>query len=262
MAESFLPKRKHKPRTSLKHYLVFLYGPPKIGKTTFLSKVPDILYLATEPGTAALEVYDLTIASWQDFTDAVDELGAADEASRYKAVAIDTVGILWDLLLADICKRKGWDDINEGGYGEGYTLAKREMNVQISKLRALNKLIVFIAHERREVEVDDHGRKTGATMITCDLPGSARKVFLGQSDFVIRAFLNEAGERSLQLQPVRTSDEYVECGCRGDISRPMPATIPLDFKDFHRAFTKSFGEKKKRNTTKKASPEQAQEVTA
>ena len=246
----FLPTERHKPRTSLAHYIIFLYGPPKIGKTTFVSQIRDTLFLATEPGTAALEVFDLTISSWTDFTTALEALANSPEGKQYKAVCIDTVGLLWDLLLADICRRKGWDDVNEGGFAEGYTLAKRELNVAISQLRALEKLIIFVCHERRVAEEDDNGKRTGATMITCDLPNSARKVFLAQSDFVVRAFLDEDNERSLRLQPLRSADEYIECGCRGDINRPMPDTVPLSFKEFHKAFATAFGAPKKKRSVK------------
>ena len=260
---NFLPTAKHKPRTSLAHYILFLYGPPKMGKTTFASQIPDALFLATEPGTAALEVFDLTISSWSDFTTAIDELGRSPEAKRYKAIVIDTVGILYDLLCADICKRRGWEHLSEGPFAEGYDMARTELNVVISKLRKLEKLIVFVCHERRTDEVDDNGNRTGVTMVTCDLPKSARKVFLGQSDFVVRAYLTEENTRGLRLHPLRSKDEYIECGCRGDLKRPMPDAVPLSFKAFHKAFAKSFGAPKKAATKAPAKAAVAQpEATA
>ena len=45
-----LPKTKSKPKHTLSDLTALVYGPSKIGKSTWCSKADDALFLATEPG--------------------------------------------------------------------------------------------------------------------------------------------------------------------------------------------------------------------
>ena len=50
-----LPTAKTPPKRSLSDVSILLYGPSKIGKSTFASQAPDAIFLATEPGLNALD---------------------------------------------------------------------------------------------------------------------------------------------------------------------------------------------------------------
>ncbi len=90
-----LPTAKTPPKRSLSNVSILLYGPSKIGKSSFASQAPDAIFLATEPGLNALEVYQQPIGSWPDFLDACAEL--AKGKHPFKTVVIDTIDILYRL---------------------------------------------------------------------------------------------------------------------------------------------------------------------
>ena len=54
MAFDLLNIQPHKVSRDLSGYITFIYGPAKVGKTTFASKMPDCLLLAFERGYNAL----------------------------------------------------------------------------------------------------------------------------------------------------------------------------------------------------------------
>ena len=62
------PTAKTPPKCSLSDVSILLYGPSKIGKSTFASQAPDAIFLATEPGLNALEVYQQPIRNWGEFS--------------------------------------------------------------------------------------------------------------------------------------------------------------------------------------------------
>ena len=69
-----LPKTKSKPKHTLSDLTALVYGPSKIGKSTWCSKADDALFLATEPGLNALEVFQTPITCWDDLLQACAEI--------------------------------------------------------------------------------------------------------------------------------------------------------------------------------------------
>ena len=56
-----LPTTKTAPKNSLTDLTVLVYGQTKIGKTTLCSQAEGALFLATEPGLNALDVFQVPI---------------------------------------------------------------------------------------------------------------------------------------------------------------------------------------------------------
>ena len=183
-------------------------------------------------------------------------------ASKFNTIVIDTVDLLWEFLAADICARRGWDDLNDPGFGYGQRVARRDLHTMMGVLRTLNKAIILISHERKVTEFDEKGRRVGITTVTSDLPNSARRVLHGYADFILRAEVLEDGSRALRTRPVEGHDIQIECGCRGDINRPLPELIPLDFKSFQKAFAKAFRQNKPTKASTSAPAPAQQEAQA
>lgn len=249
-----IPTERHEPKRTMGSYIWMVYGPPKIGKTTFCNQWTEALFLATEPGTAAMHAAEVKVNSWQDFVGAVKELKDQKGKHRWKTLVVDTVDNLYEYLQDDVCTTNGWADLGDAGFGKGYKLARRKLTNSIAALRGLGMAVVFVSHERREVEVDDNGKKTGETLITSALPGSARKVLHGSVDFILRAEMDGDGARSLRTAPHKDGNIHIECGSRGELGKPLPETIDLTFDALQKAFRASFGEpaRKKKPANKKA----------
>jgi hypothetical protein len=236
-----LPTKRHAPRTSMSHYVWLIYGPPKIGKTTFANDWPDVLFIATEPGTAAMHAMEINISTWTDFEGVLFAL-ESEPSKHLKTIAIDTVDNLWEFLVDHVCTENGWQDLGDGGFGKGYKLARRKLTSAIARLRKLTQAIVFISHERRDVveSRNEKKQKIETSFITSQLPGSARKVLHGSVDFILRAEMTPEGDRVLRTQPFRDEKTEIECGSRGIPSRPLADMIPLEFSDLKEAFYEAF----------------------
>lgn len=233
-----VPTEKHKPLTDISDYIWLFFGEPKAGKTTLANQMKNALFLATEPGTAAMEAAEMQITSWSDFRNAVKALLKEDH--KWETLVVDTVDNLYEFLVDDVCSENGWTDLSDVGFGKGYKLARRKLTNAIATLRKLDMTIVFISHERREIEVDDNGKKSGSVTITSALPGSARKVLHGAVDFILRVEVGEDGSRHIRTTPHKDKEKHIECGARGTIAKPMPELLELNYKALEAAFNASF----------------------
>jgi hypothetical protein len=94
-----LPTAKTPPKASLSDYTVLVHSRPKAGKSEFCSHADNALFLATEPGLNALEVYQVPITSWDDFLAACGEIAAGNHP--FKTIVIDTVDLASYDMFAD-----------------------------------------------------------------------------------------------------------------------------------------------------------------
>ena len=236
-----LPTAPHKPKSRMSDYVWLVYGPPGIGKTYFAHGWPKPLFLATEPGTAALEAADVAVNSWSDFTNVLDAL--VKEKHGYMTLVVDTVDTLYNHCSSHVCEANGWLDPQDGQYGAGWRAQGREWTAAISKLRSLSMTILFVSHERRDPIRELRGKKeidTGRYYVTSALPNSARATLHGAVDFILRMSLEADGQRWLRTQPAETEREKVEATARGSLDRMLPATVLATFQELGRAFGAAF----------------------
>jgi hypothetical protein len=98
-----LPTAKTPPKASLSDYTVLVHSRPKAGKSEFCSHADNALFLATEPGLNALEVYQVPITSWDDFLAACGEI--AEGNHPFKTIVIDTVDLAYRMCSEYICRK-------------------------------------------------------------------------------------------------------------------------------------------------------------
>lgn len=103
---------------------VLVYGPEGVGKSTFASKFPDPLFIDTEGSTRNLDVKRMPApTSWPML---IDEVMAVAQERPCKTLVIDTLDWAERMCSQDLCQSKGWNGIEDAGYGKGYTyLAER-----------------------------------------------------------------------------------------------------------------------------------------
>lgn len=130
---------------------VMVHGPEGVGKSTFAAGAPKAIFLATEDGTAQLDITRFPAPrTWTEVLDAVRLLTL--ETHDFSALVLDTLDWLEPLIWEHLCvasKVASIEDVG-GGYGKGYVAALDQWRVFLAALEALRRAkpmhIVMLAH--------------------------------------------------------------------------------------------------------------------
>lgn len=130
---------------------VVIYGPPKIGKSTFAASAPNAVGILTEEGLDNIDVAAFPLCqSFADVTSAIQTLRSGEH--EFQSVFVDSLDWLEPLILAKVCGDNGVDNIEKIGYGKGYIMADdlwRNFFAQLDTLRnERNMTVICIAHEQ------------------------------------------------------------------------------------------------------------------
>lgn len=225
---SILPTEKTQPKPELAHLTVLAYGQTKIGKSTFCSQSEGALFLATEPGLNALDVYQAPIQSWDDLLKTCAEI--VEGKHPFKTIIIDTIDNAYKFCTDFILKKHNIDHESDLGYGKGYALINNEFQRVLTKLAFLPYGLFLVSHAK-EIEVETRTGKY--TRIVPTLPDKARKIVLGMVDMVLYCDLEDGEDKSTR-RVIRTKpSKYYEAG---DRTGRLPETLDLDFGKFLDAF--------------------------
>jgi hypothetical protein len=130
---------------------IVIYGPPKIGKSTFAATAPDAIGILTEEGLDNIDVAAFPLAkSFEDVHAAINTLRT--EKHEFQTVFLDSLDWMEPLILAKVCRENNVDNIEKIGYGKGYIMADdmwRKTFEALDNLRnERNMTVVCIAHEQ------------------------------------------------------------------------------------------------------------------
>ena len=227
-----LPTTKTPPKNDLSDFTICLYGPTKIGKTTFCSRFDSVLFLATEPGLNSLDAFQMPITSWHDLLAAAKDIAAGGH--QFKNVAIDTADNAYRFCEEFVCEKEGMKHPSDQDYGKGFALVNNEFQRVITKLAALPYGLILVSHAK-EKEVKTPTATISKVIPT--LPGGAYKIILGMCDMVLHADTEAAvvEEKEVIRRVIHTKPTpYWDAG---DRTGRLPGTIPLSYPEFHKAFT-------------------------
>lgn len=238
-----LPTKKTPPKNALADTLVLIYGPPKIGKSTFCSHAPDTLFLATEPGLNYLNVFQWQkndaaspgVTSWEDFLLACAEIAAGGHS--FRTIAIDTADNLWKFCVDYILRQQNVKHESELEWGKGYALIRAEFHRALTKLAQLPYGLILTSHSQ-EKEFDT---PTGKQLrIVPTLPDKCAQIVNGLVDMILYCDVHTelvdgkpVSKRVIRTKPTR---QYL-AGDRGQ----LPPTIDLSYDAFLSAFNGSSG---------------------
>lgn len=179
-----LPTEKTTPSESLFEQLTLIYGEPGIGKTSLLSEFPHCLFCMFEPGAKNLEVYKIPIdkpafASWAEFVRWVDTLV---KTTQYQNLVIDTADRAYKRATEHVCNLKGWEHVNDPGYGKGQDYTDAEFMKQIDRLTSSGKGVFFTSHVRSQ----KFERASGDTYerLMPSLSGRGQELIVSMADVV------------------------------------------------------------------------------
>lgn len=113
----FDPAKKQRPRR------LFVYGPDKIGKSTFAAGAPSPVFIPTEDGTRHLSgIKQFPVAKTLDeFKDYVTAI--AEGNTPFKTLVIDSVTGLERLVHQKVCKSEEKQSLAETPFRRGFSMA-------------------------------------------------------------------------------------------------------------------------------------------
>jgi len=128
---------------------VMLYGVHGIGKSSWAASSTASVFIQTEDGLGEIECDKLPLAeSYDDVVQALSELYSEDHG--YKTVVVDSLDWLERLIWAEVCRRRGVENIEDIGYAKGYTFALTQWREVLDGLQALRRergmMVVLIDH--------------------------------------------------------------------------------------------------------------------
>lgn len=232
MTITALPTEKSQPKIDPKDMVVFIYGDPKIGKSSFCANADGPLFLATEPGLNHLSVYQIPIVTWPDFLDACRLIHSGNH--QFRTIVIDTIDNLYIMCRHYVLQTKGWAHEQDGGFGKGYDAVRDEFRKMLLFLAMMPYGLMMTSH----AEENDVKTPTGLQKkINCTLNKRVRPMVTGMADILIYAETVEIHdaqgtitgyERVIHTHP----STIYEAGIRSKKGVVLPDPLPLDYHAF------------------------------
>lgn len=243
-----LPGAVRKPTADIGRSMVWLYGEPKIGKTTFASEFPGTWFIATEKGQDWVEIREPTLVNcWDDFIEwclfmANNQPTKFADGTPIRTIAIDTIDGLFRMCLEHICRSLGVDDPGELPHGKGWAQVNTEFDRVMNKVRRWPFGMVCISHVRSK-EFKARGRKTDRQEPYIGAAGA--RWAQSAADLILYAHTQEVATKDANGNPIGVEEQRVllthpqswaVAGGRMLRSMNIPPIIPLDYKTFIKYF--------------------------
>ena len=226
-------------------YSVYLYGEPKTGKTTWAAQNPDALFLATEPGTEALDVYQIPITRWTELQEALKLL--QKQPDKYPAVVVDTIDLAYELCAKHYVAKAGIEHLSDLDYGKGYGAVKDMFWHWVEALCKLPMQVILIGH----CKYRDKTKTTGAKYVP-SIAAGGEAVVCGLVDSIVFVSAESKGSVA-HCQAGKTWNA-------GSRIAGMPGKLPMDYTAFLDALTKAVKGQKGKAKAAPANTESSMEI--
>lgn len=207
----------------LSGYLTYIYGSPKVGKTT-LARDMGALIVACEDGTRALTgAYVQKVKNWADIR-AIMRL-CKDERfkARYKAIAIDTIDVAATYCEKYVCAQLDIQTLGEGGWTKnGWSTFKKEFEDVFRTITMEGFAVLFISHDKTEEITRLDGTKYNRIVPTP--PSSANNIIKNMADLIIYGYFDPITQERYMM--LRSIDGMVDVGSRFQYIEPK---IPFGY---------------------------------
>lgn len=204
-----LPKNEKRERKMDLNPDQWLYGDSYVGKSTFIDKYDDLLFLNTDGNvdntiSPVLRITDEVIyegrlrkekTAWEVTLDAITELEKKE--NTFKRVCVDLVEDLYEHCRLYTYKKLGIDHEQDAGYGKGWDMVRTEFLSAMKRLKNLGYQIIFISKEVTTEITMKNGAKI--TTIKPNINDKVANVLAGIVDLTARAYM-DGDERYLLLE--------------------------------------------------------------
>jgi len=186
---------------SFQDHLILLYGAPKIGKSTLLSKFPGVYFLPTEPGYRALKVRKTEIPNWITFRNFIKWAELHPKATKnVRLWCIDTVTNLSKFCMQWVCGREGVSHPSDQEWGKGWEAYADEFAYWTLRLAHLGKGIAWISHGSTTEIVS---RSVKVTKNIPDIPKTTYRIINNLADIILEMGYVEKGKHVEELGKLR-----------------------------------------------------------
>lgn len=211
--EMVLPKNERREVTIDEKPDFWIYADSYVGKSTFVDKIENLLFLNTDGNTdnttaPFISIKDVVTKTgrvtnrklaWEVLLDTIDDLESAE--NDFEAVALDLVEDIYEHCRVYVFDKNGWEHESDGTYGKGWSKVTTEFNNTIKRLKSLGYQIIYISKEL----ADEYTLKGGAKRTTFkpNIKDKIANFLTGTVDLTLRAYMDSHDERFLQLGKVR-----------------------------------------------------------
>lgn len=179
-----LARNKTYIATAIYDYIMAFYGPPGVGKTTFVDGLSDrTFFISTDRGTRFRKMLREEVNNEKELVEVIRELERGQaKYYRYKLIALDHIDDICSMVEESTCKRLGIDDLGDLEWSKGYKQFKKRLWSIMQRLLKLDAGLAFIAHENiRSVKKT---KNNSIDKIMPDMGRSAWKILMPKCDLV------------------------------------------------------------------------------
>lgn len=203
-----LPENKRREKSVITDPDMWIYGDSYVGKSTFVDKIDNLLFLNTDGNTEnttspVIRIMNTTTKNgrmtetkmaWENFLDVVAELEKKENS--FEVVAIDLIEDLYEHCRLYMYDKLKIEHEQDAGFGKGWDMVRTEFLSTMKRLKNLGYRIIYISKElKTEINL-----KNGAklTSFSPNVNDKVMNVLEGTVTMTVRAFMNNRG-RFLQL---------------------------------------------------------------
>lgn len=239
-----LPREPTHPVVDPAQQKILLIAAPKFGKSTWCASFPKPIFLCTEEGHDALNIYRISIDRWDwvgddaptdldkrmpldergvrrmSFVDALSILGGKND---FGTVVVDTLPRLYQMVTDYVCQKKGIEHPSDEGYARAWHAIRDEFSRAVLRLCRLNKGVIFLSHvKHRDIENTKVGSKV--TRAEATIPDACRAIIEPEVNIILHGGWDEDKDgKACRVWKCLPSENYRECGDRtGCIPKQFP----------------------------------------
>lgn len=197
-----LPENKRRTIESTTKKVVWIYGSPFSGKTTFANHFPDPLMLNTDGNIKFVDAPFIPIKdevkkngrmterkmAWETFKEVISELELKENS--FKTIVVDLLEDVYEYCRRYICNERGWDHESDDSF-KAYDIVRTEFLTTLKRLMNLDyENIVLISH----LDTGKDITKKGGDKITKIAPNLTEKIankVAGMVDIVARCIADD-----------------------------------------------------------------------
>lgn len=248
----------------IKKIKMMLYGQPGVGKSVFALKFPKPFFITTDGNYEWLDEFGAKeedhkqVSSWDEFLKWMKD----NKFENYDTIVIDLIEDLFKWCENEFCRKNKLEHIGDLGYGKGYRITRDEFFIEMTKLLALDKNVIFLSHESSQSVKDKRGVENVIYGPSKTLPELLRDQLEGRLRYVLRAKFKDIidGEKIIQERKLSLGKDSNEFSIiRGVNMDSLRDEIELDYLAFVKELKLDDGKKVDKKETKPVQVEKKEE---